>query len=203
MRRQHSTPRRAARKREIVVRPVRGVSRRCRNPQLMLISNPASVATMQRTSVKRKNPAVSPATLAKTVKAFKKFHMSDPTHGFERNVPDGWPTAYIVIGEVEKFCVEDASGKRHTKSYRGKRPIVATTAGMKKLFIFGSTGLGFPSGRAVQIDYKVPADSGRNKWAPRWYHPHDSRPSVKVARGGRAAVVQGRGMKINRRGIIG
>ena len=175
----------------LITNPVRRKARR--NPQLMLITNPVSKNIS--------GPSVSSVTKAK--KAFKKFHMINPTHSFERNVPDGWPEAYVIIGEVEKFEVEDANGKRHKKTYRGKRPIVATTGGMKKLYIFGSKSLGLPSGTAIRIDYKVPADSGRNKWSSRWYHPHSSHPSVKVAPGGRALVVSGRGMKINKRGIIG
>ena len=183
--------------------------RRSVNPILMTITNPLPKRVAKPKPKKRRkaNPrgvgGYDQSAITKTSKAFKKFHMTDPTHGFEMNIPNGWPKVFVMLGEVEKFEVQDASGKKHKKVFKGKRPILATTAGMKQIYIFSTTKLGFPSGKAVRIDYKVPADSGRNKWASRWYHPHDTHPSVFVHSGGRAAKVSGRGLKINRRGIIG
>jgi len=187
--------------------PRRRVTRK--NPQLMMITNPCD------SRQKRRNPQLMMITnpvdlvdapeaeIAEAEKKFKQFHMTNPSHAFEMDVPDGWPQVYIIIGEVEAFEVKDHNGKKHKKVYKGKRPIIATTADMRDLYMFGKKGLGLPSGEAVRIDYQVPADSGRNKWSSRWYHPHDTHPEVTVVGGGRALMVSGPGMKINQRGIIG
>ncbi len=160
-----------------------------KNPQLLVISNPSK--TYPKREVK------------KAEKAYKRFHFKNPPMEHERNVPAGWPQVYVVIGECERFDVETPGGKVVSKRFKGSMPILATTSKLKSLYIFWDRKLGIPKGTANRIDYRVPKSSGRNKWSNRWWHPHDSHPSVKVHSSGKAVNVCGPGLSITPAGIEG
>lgn len=160
-----------------------------KNPSLMILSNPKG------------DNGSKEAKLAE--KAYKRFHFTTPKKEQKRKVPDGWPRRYVVLGSVDSFEVQDGGGKKVKRSYAGKRPVLATSSEMKDVFIFGDRSLGIPSGVAVRIDYSVPPHSGRNKWARRWWHPHDSHPAVRVHNSGKAVRISGSGLSVTPRGIVG
>lgn len=160
-----------------------------RNPQLMIVTNPASL---------NKYPSRS---IGLAGKAYKRFHFTRPAGLNEVNIPTGWPKVYMAIGECERFDVKTPKGII-SRRFTGKRPVLATTSAMKNLYIFGKR-LGIPAGRASRVDYRVPPHSGRTKWARRWWHPHKTHPSVRPHRGGGAVKVSGSGLKITPRGIEG
>jgi len=160
-----------------------------RNPQLMIVTNPASL---------NKYPSRS---IGLAGKAYKRFHFTRPAGLNEVNIPTGWPKVYMAIGECERFDVKTPKGII-SRRFTGKRPVLATTSAMKNLYIFGKK-LGIPAGRASRVDYRVPPHSGRTKWARRWWHPHKTHPSVLPHRGGGAVRVSGSGLKITPRGIEG
>lgn len=164
------------------------------NPQLMIISNPL-------------NPCPRPNRcneVRKAEKAYKRFHFSNPPMQYEQSVPRGWPGVYVVIGECERFDVETSKGKKVSKKYKGKnKPVLATTSSLKDIFIFSDKKLGIPEGSAIRVDYKVPRHSGRTQWSRRWYHPHDTHPSVRTHSSGKAVRVSGPGLSVTPRGIEG
>lgn len=157
-----------------------------KNPQLLVLSNPKS------------------KEVAAAKKAFNRFHFKDPDKTFKNKVPSSWPEAFVVIGECEMFSCK-ANGKTVKRKFmgNGKMPLLCMGKGMKDVFIVGKKNLGVPAGNAVQVDYRVPAKSGRNKWARRWYHPHDTHPKVTVSKDGRYIRVSGPGLYVSPRGIIG
>jgi hypothetical protein len=165
------------------------------NPSLMILMNPkaAKAAASSDTEVRLAN------------KAFKSFHFKDSTKKERHSVPDNWPkTPYWILGVVDRFDAKDASGKTVSRTFRGRKPILAATKSRKDCFIVSQNGkLGIPSGVGVRIDYTVPRHSGRNKWSKRWWHPHESNPKVKSHRSGKHARITGPGLKITPRGIIG
>lgn len=161
---------------------------KARNPQLMVISNPISATQVRQ--------------VAKTNKAYKRFHFKNADKLVKGWIPTGWPKTYMTIGQVLRFDVQKPSGAIASRRFRGKKPVLASTAAMKDLYIFG-TNLGIPAGKAVRIDYKVPPTSGRNKWASRWWHPHKSFPTVKPHSSGKAVKVSGPKLKVTPRGIVG
>lgn len=163
-----------------------------KNPALVVISNP----------LPKPKPKKNPCNLKSAKSAYKKFHMVDPKTQTKSEVPSGWPTTYITIGWATRFDVRSADGKKISKRYTTGKVKLCTTVAMKDVYIFGP-GLGIPSGTALRVDYNVPAHSGRNKWANKWWHPHSSRPKVTADKGGRAVRIHGPGLKVNQRGIIG
>jgi len=177
-----------AQARNIAKPNVRRSTLKSANPYLAVISNPVKY---------------SPAELNKARRAYKRFHFTGPVEVKEVPAPKGWPQVYMYIGECERFDVQKPNGVIVSRKFAGKKPALATTSRMKDVYILGGRQLGVPSGRAVRVDYKVPANSGRNKWAPRYWHPHTTRPKVAVHSGGRAVKVSGPGLKVTPRGIEG
>jgi len=168
---------------------------RKKNPALLIISNP----------VKLKGKKVGKPSL-KAVRTYKSFHMSDPAEIRAIDVPKGWPKHLIVIGDVDRLDVSNPkTGKEISKKYRVGQVKVCMATSRKELFVIsmGTKKLGLKNGIALRIDYSVPPSSGRNKWAKRWWHPHDSGPKLKTERSGKAARIKGPKLKITVRGIIG
>ena len=164
------------------------------NPALMVISNPAKL----KGKIGKPDP--------KAIRTYKSFHMSDPGEVRMVSVPKGWPKNLVVIGDVDRLDVgNERTGKETSKKYKRGQIKVCMTTSRRELFIVSMNGkkLGVPSGVAMRIDYTVPETSGRNKWAKRWWHPHDSGPKLKLERNGKAARVKGPKLKITKRGIIG
>jgi hypothetical protein len=159
----------------------------------MVLSNPKSKANRNSREVKAAK------------KAYNRFHFKDPDKTFNKKVPDSWPGAFVVIGECEMFSCKNKAGKTVKRKFmgKGKMPMLCTSKAMKDVYIVGTKNLGVPAGNAVQVDYRVPVKSGRNKWARRWYHPHDTHPKVTVSRNGRYVRISGPGLKVSPRGIIG
>lgn len=166
-----------------------------KNPALLVLSNPCH----SRPAAAKRNPSNS---IAKTENAYKKFHMTVPNTQSKAEVPDGWPTSYMTIGWATMFEGKGPDGRKYTRRYPTGRVKLCTTGEMKDVFLFGPS-LGILSGRAERVDYDVPAHSGRNKWAKKWWHPTDSHPAVIADKSGRAVKMHGPGLKVNVRGIIG
>lgn len=165
------------------------------NPQLLLITNPCP-------------KAIRPATereIAKTNRAYKRFHFTNPATQMTADVPKGFPRAYMVIGELERFDCKMPSGRIISRRYGSSspRPVLCTTSAMKDLYIFDVRILNIPAGVAIRCDYRVPAHSGRNKWARRWWHPHDTTPYVRPDISGKAVRISGRGLSVRPEGIVG
>jgi hypothetical protein len=169
----------------------------------------ACVRTTLQKKVTRKNPSLlvlsNPcgSSVKNAVKAYEKFHMVAPNSTTKESVPDGWPKAYITIGYAIRFDGIDQAGRKYKRTWPTGRVKLCSTGAMKDVYLFGKSSLGVPSGTALRVDYEVPAHSGRNKWARRWWHPHDSKPPVIADKSGKAARVTGPGLKVNARGIIG
>ena len=173
-----------------------------RNPALLVITNPAEVEAL----------GYSPTMVRKLGKTYKRFHFTNPSEAVEIWRPDEYPKGFVAIGECEMFKVRKENGRTVTRRFRaGNRPHVCTTASNKDVFILvrGDNpallrrGLRIPSGTAVRIDYKVPPESGRNKWSSRWYHWHETNPRVVAHSSGKAVKITGPGLKVTPRGIIG
>jgi len=171
-----------------------------RNPQLMVLNKRKNPQLLVLSNPKKSNGK----EVAAAKKAFNRFHFKDPDKTFSRKVPDSWPNAFVVIGECEMFSVK-SNGKTVKRTFmgNGKMPLLCMGKGMKDVFIVGTKNLGVPAGNAVQVDYRVPKKSGRNKWARRWYHPHDTKPKVNVSKDGRYVRISGPGLHVTPRGIIG
>ncbi len=174
----------------------------------MLLMNPrrrAKVVRRARVAKRTQSAKSAPKTIALTERAYKRFHFTAPKNREKRQVPDGWPACYVTIGSCERFDVKDASGKTVKRNFMGENPMpkLATTKDMKDVYIFGHRPLGIPAGTALRVDYRVPPHSGRNKWARRWWHPHESHPSVTVDRTGTAVRIRGSGLSVTPRGIVG
>lgn len=173
------------------------------NPQLMVISNPVKNPQLMVVSNPTAVPGVTKRQANRAEKAYKRFHFTKPARMEEREIPNGWPKAYVVIGDCLRFDVKPKSGKKVVKNFTGKnKPVVCTTAESKDVYIFGNLS-GVPSGTAVRVDYKVPKTSKRNKWASEWTHDHETGPRVNVHSSGHALKISGRGLKVTPRGIEG
>lgn len=159
---------------------------------------------MVRGAIHRNDRKVAVSELAKTERAYKRFHFTTPHEEFEGWIPNGWPKTYVVIGELERFDLQ-TNGEVISKRFTKNRPILCTDGKMKKLFIFAKNGtpLGIPGGMAVRVDYRVPAHSGRTRWARRWYHPHETGPQVRPHSSGKCIQVSGSGLSITPEGIVG
>lgn len=183
------------------VRKARKTARKGRNgnPQLLVISNPCP-----RPCPKATFPA-SPREVARTNRAYKRFHFTKPAVRMTADVPRGFPSAYMVIGELERFDTRTPTGRVVSRKYApgSPRPVLCTTSAMKDLYIFDARRLGIPAGTAKRCDYRVPAHSGRNKWARRFWHPHDTTPGVCPHGAGKAVRVSGRGLSVRPEGIVG
>jgi hypothetical protein len=173
------------------------------NPSLMILLNPKAAKAVK--SVAKSAAKSSDKEVRLANKAFKSFHFKDSTKKEKHKVPDNWPkTPYWILGVVDRFDVQDASGKTVSRTFTGRKPVLAATKARKDCFIVSQNGnLKIPSGTGVRIDYTVPKHSGRNKWSKRWWHPHESNPKVKAHRGGKHVRITGPGLKITPRGIIG
>ena len=198
----------------------RGVRVR-RNPSAL----PQGTRAVTKRQLKRFNPCVSkrkiaganpvlavisgnpkarvPASLKKAVRSYKKFHFTKPYNITDVTVPDSYPASMVNIGELERFDVQTPNGNIVRRDYTGKRPILYTDPKMKNLYIVGGKALGIPKGKALRCDYCVAKRSGRSKWSRRWWHAHNTFPTVTPDRGGRAVKVSGPKLKVTARGIEG
>ncbi len=170
-----------------------------RNPALLVMSNPVRST---RAGTAGKAPSTDSAIVKNAMKKYEYFHMTPPNKVEQGNIPDGWPKVYITIGYARRFDWVDGSGREHSKRFSSGSVKLCTTSAMKDVFLFGN-GLGVGSGKAIRVDYDVPPHSGRNKWAKRWWHPHDSHPRVDGHSSGKAVRIHGPKLKVNKRGIIG
>lgn len=175
------------------------------NPSLMILMNPRK----KKAKKKRKNKVAAvrtqPREVALANKAYKSFHFKDHSKQETHSVPDNWPKKpFWVLGVVDRFDARTAAGKTISRQFKSNRPILASTKDRKDIFLIRNKGkLGIPSGKGVRIDYSVPQKSGRMKWAQKWWHPHESNPTVISHSGGHHTKVTGPGLSITPRGIIG
>ena len=148
----------------------------------------------------------NPTSRKTAEKAYEEFHFGEPDSSYEVWVPKSYPKKLVMIGFCEMFEVRNSNGSKVKRNFlredRDNMPFLAMSGSMKDLFILGDD-LRIPSGRALQVDYRLPDDSPRNEMAKRWYHPQDTQPRVIADRSGRAVKVTGPGLHINERGIIG
>lgn len=137
-------------------------------------------------------------------KAYKRFHFTKPAKRTTGWVPDGWPKAYITIGDALRFDVRTPAGKVVKKEWKRESGVkVVTPSDMKDVYIFGTSSLGIPSGTALRVDYSVPSNSKRRKWSRDWTHAHDTAPKVHAHPSGKAVKISGRGLKVTPSGIEG
>lgn len=167
------------------------------NPQLLIISNPKQNAKT------RLNKSTTGNQVDRAAKAYKRFHFTTPATMEEVDVPNGYPRAMMVIGELDRFDVKSKSGRKVSRKFKNPKPKLCTNPEMKDLFILGKKKLGVPDGIALRCDYSVPPHSGRNDWSRKWWHPHDTEPRVTTHTAGRSVRVSGPGLKVTPRGIEG